>query len=47
MRKGGMGDGDEINVEDTSRYVKQGYDLPDWAGKTWCRCKYSPDRHIY
>ena len=30
-RKRLMADGDENDVEDTSRYEKSGYDLPDWV----------------
>jgi len=24
-----------------------GYDLPDWVGKTSCRCEFAPDQDLY
>jgi hypothetical protein len=33
-RKREIGDEHEKDVEDTSRYDKSGYDLPDWVGNT-------------
>ena len=42
-RKREMGDDDENDVD----MRNQGYDLPDWVGKTSYRCYYPPDRDSY
>jgi len=43
-RKKEMGDKDKNNVEDTRN---QGYNLPDWVGKTSYWYDYTPDRDSY
>ena len=41
------GDEDENDVEDTTGYEKQGYDLPDWVEKTTYQGNYTPDWDSY
>jgi len=40
-----IGDEDENDVEDTNGYEKQGYDLPNWVGKSSYWWYYTPDRN--
>jgi hypothetical protein len=42
-----MGDEDENDGENTSKYDESGYKIPDSVGMTSYRCDYTPDWDSY